>query len=398
MGYTLCLCYGMIALGALEVEVRTLDGQVHSGALTALSEQAIGLQTGSGPVQTPLERVAELAPKTPPAVKPGGAVLVQLVDGARATVQEFLLQDGKVRLQPAGSTAPLECTRRDVAWVRLQPETEALGPAWKRLLESKTDTDILVLRTDQGLDYHRGVIHDVTAETVQFELDRERIPVKRSRIFGLVFRRPEGRNLPASVGVLHDVNGNQWYVQKVVLEGETLRWTSPAGLSGATPLAELVRLDFSEGKIVYLSDLTPQSVRWTPFFGPAETPASQAEFFAPRKDRALEPRPIQLGGKKYAKGLAIHSRTEMTYRLPRAFRRLQAVVGIDDQIRPAGHVQLVIRGDDKVLLDETVSGTQPPKPIDLDISGVRRLVILVDFGQDADIGDHLLLGDMKLVQ
>ncbi|HOM17929.1 MAG TPA: hypothetical protein PLQ00_11410, partial [Thermoguttaceae bacterium] len=149
MGYTLCLCYGMIALGALEVEVRTLDGQVHSGALTALSEQAIGLQTGSGPVQTPLERVAELSPKTPPAVKPGGAVLVQLVDGARATVQEFLLQDGKVRLQPAGSTAPLECTRRDVAWVRLQPETEALGPAWKRLLESKTDTDILVLRTDQ---------------------------------------------------------------------------------------------------------------------------------------------------------------------------------------------------------------------------------------------------------
>lgn len=398
MGYTLCLCYGMIALGALEVEVRTLDGQAHSGALAALSEHSIRLQTGSGTVETPLERAAELTPKTPPGAKPASAVWVQLVDGSRAAVQDFLLQEGKVQLSVGGAASALPCARRDVAWVRLQPETETLAPAWKKLLESKTDADILALRTDQGLDYHRGVIHQVTAEIVQFELDRERIPVKRSRIFGLVFRHPEGRNLPDPVGVLHDVTGSQWYVHKVVLEGETLRWSSPAGLSGATPLAELVRLDFSQGKIVYLSDLEPQSVRWTPFFGPAEVPASQAEFFAPRKDRALEPRPIQLGGKKYTKGLAVHSRTEMTYRLPRAFRRLQAVVGIDDQIKPAGHVQLVIRGDDKVLLDEAVSGAQAPKPIDLDISGVRRLVILVDFGQDADIGDHLLLGDMKLVQ
>ncbi|MCS7304928.1 MAG: NPCBM/NEW2 domain-containing protein [Thermoguttaceae bacterium] len=381
-----------------EVELRTLDGQVHRGGLAALSEQTIGLQTSTGPVQVPLERVAELLPKSPPAARPVPSVWVHLVDGSRVAVQEFLLEGEKVRLQLLGSDQPLECARADVAWVRLQPETETLAPAWKKLLQTKTDTDVLVLRTDQALDYHRGVIHGVGADTIQFELDRERIPVKRGRVFGLIFRHPEGRTLPAPVGIVHDVTGSQWYVQKIVLEGQVLRWTSPVGLTGSTRLEDLVRLDFSEGKIVYLSDLEPMSVRWTPFFGPAEIPASQAEFFAPRKDRALEPRPIQLGGKKYNKGLAIHSRTEIVYRLPRPFRRLQAVVGIDDQIRPAGHVQLIIRGDEKVLLEEAISGTQPPKPIDLDITGVRRLVILVDFGQDMDIGDHLLLGDIKLVQ
>jgi len=398
MGFLGCFFLVTLISAPPEVQVRTLDGQVHTGTLTTLTEQTVGLQTGTGPVSVPLERVAELTPKTPPSAKPTPSVWVQLVDGCKVAVQDFLLQDGKVQLRPAGSERSLECTRRDVAWVRLQPETETLGAAWKRLLESKTDTDVLVLRTDQALDYHRGVIHGVSAETVQFELDRERIPVKRTRVFGLIFRQPEGRSLPAPVGILHDTSGSQWEVQKLVLEGQMLRWTSPAGLTGSTPLEDLLRLDFSEGKIVYLSDLEPESVRWTPFFGPAETPASQVEFFAPRKDRALEPRPIQLGGKKYAKGLAIHSRTEMVYRLPRPFRRLQAVVGIDDQIRPSGHVQLVIRGDDKVLLDQAISGDQPPKPIDLDISGVRRLVILVDFGQDMDIGDHLLLGDIKLVQ
>jgi len=399
MGYFGCVCFVGLALSAgPEMHVRTLDGQVHIGTLTVLTEQTIGLQTSNGPVSVPLERVAELTPKTPPSPKPAPSVWVQLVDGSRAAVQDFLLVGGKVQLRLPGTDRPWECGRRDVAWVRLQPETETLGPAWKRLLESKIDTDLLVLRTDQALDYHRGVIHGVSAETVQFELDRERIPVKRARVFGLIFRHPEGRSLPTPVGILHDSSGSQWQVQKVELDGQALRWTTPAGLTGITPLEDLLRLDFSEGKIVYLSDLEPESVRWTPFFGPAETPASQAEFFAPRKDRALEPRPIQLGGKKYSKGLAIHSRTEMVYRLPRPFRRLQAVVGIDDLIRPAGHVQLVIRGDDKVLLDQPISGTQSPKLIDLDISGVRRLVILVDFGQDMDIGDHLLLGDIKLVQ
>ena len=383
-----------------EVQVRTLDGQVHIGQLAALTEQSVTVQTGSGAVNVPMEQVAELASKSATSAQAQpGAIVAGWVDESLAAVAEFTLQEGRVRVRlSAEGQQGLECSRRDLVWVRFQPETEALSAVWKRLVEGKQDTDLLVLRTEQGLDYHRGVIHEVTAETVRFEVDREQIPVKRARVFGLVFHRAEGRSLPAGLGLLYDKAGNRWSIQKIRLENDQLQWTSPAGLSGTTALADLVRLDVSQGKIVFLSDLEPESVRWTPFLGAAETPASQREFFAPRKDRALDPRPIQLGGKKYAKGLAIHSRTEMVYRLPRPFRRLQAVAGIDDQIRPAGHVQLVIRGDDKVLLDQAISGSDPPKPIDLDISGVRRLVILVDFGQDMDIGDHLLLGDIRLVQ
>ena len=52
-----------------------------------------------------------------------------------------------------------------------------------------------------------------------------------------------------------------------------------------------------------------------------------------------------MGGKEYRKGLAVHGRTEMTYRLPDRFRRFQAVVGIDDRVRPQGSMRLVVRGD-----------------------------------------------------
>ncbi len=395
MGYILCLATMALAT-AFDVEVRTLDGQVHTGTLSTLSEQNITLQTASGPVTLPTQQITEVVSKTAPSARAPASLWVQLVDGSQAAARDFTVQEGRVRL--GLSNGQVECNRRDIAWVRLQPETKSLATGWNRLLEGKLDTDLLVLRIDEALDYHRGVIHDVTAETVQFELDHERVPVKRSRIYGLIFRSPEGRSLPASVCVLQDTAGSRWTVQKIALEGDSLRWTTPAGLSVAMPLRELARMDYSEGKIVFLSDLKPESVRWTPFFGTAENLPSLAEFFGPRQDRALEPRPIQLGGKKYTKGLALHSRTEMVYRLPRPFRRLVAVAGIDDHIRPVGHVQLIIRGDDKVLLDQAISGADPPRSIELDITGVRRLTILVDFGQDMDIGDHLLLGDIKLIQ
>ena len=36
--------------------------------------------------------------------------------------------------------------------------------------------------------------------------------------------------------------------------------------------------------------------------------------------------------------------------------------------------------------------------IDVDVAGVRRLVILADFGDDLDVADHLDLGNARLIQ
>jgi hypothetical protein len=107
---------------------------------------------------------------------------------------------------------------------------------------------------------------------------------------------------------------------------------------------------------------------------------------------------LVLGGESYEKGLALHSRTEIVYRLPEGFRRLQMVAGIDDAVRDGGNVRLTITGDGKQLWDEALSGTDKPLPIDLDVSGVRRLTILVDFGLDLDVADHLLLCDARIVK
>ena len=130
-----------------------------------------------------------------------------------------------------------------------------------------------------------------------------------------------------------------------------MQWTTPAGLSIAQAVDKIVQIDFSGGKIVYLSDLKPEDVRWTPYFDAGKPPPAVAQFYAPRYDRNFDGGPLQLGGTQYRKGLALHGRTELVYRLPDRFSRFRAVVGIDDAVRPGGKVRLVVRGDGRELLD-----------------------------------------------
>jgi hypothetical protein len=249
---------------------------------------------------------------------------------------------------------------------------------------------LLVITKEDAIDYHQGILGDLTEKNVEFELEGEKIPVKLVKVFGLKYYHPPGRQLPGSFCTLTDVSGSRWAVQNVELEADQIKWNTPAGAQLQRPLAAVSSIDFSGGKIVYLSDLKPDAVGWTPFFGTAEQLPAVREFYAPRMDQNLAAKPLKTHDKTYNKGIAIHSRTELTYRLPDQFSRFKAIAGIDDEVRPYGSVKLTIRGDNRVLLDAVVAGSEEnPQPIDLDISGVRRLVILVDFGDDMDVGDHL---------
>jgi hypothetical protein len=380
------------------VEAHTLSGEAVSGTVTQLSAEQITLETSQGPVVLEVQRLTDVTPTvTAPETKPTPAVWLQLADGSLLLASEYTVAEGRARVVTlAGQT--VDIPTGDITTVRLQPLTEALTAQWSRILEDAPESDLLVVSKDGSLDYHRGVLREVNPATVQFQLDSDLLPVKRTKVFGLVYYHPRGRDLPAPLCRLIESDGSNWAVKTLRLDGENLTWTTPLGLEVTRPLATLTRLDFSQGKIVYLSDLEPESVHWTPYLGDNPAIPFRTEFNSPRRDTGLEGAPLELHGKTYAKGLALHSRTEMVFRLPGPFRRLQAQVGIDDTVRPRGNVHLVVRGDERVLFEATVTGTEPPQPLDLDLTGVRKLAILVDFGEDMDVADHLDLGEARIVK
>ena len=152
-----------------------------------------------------------------------------------------------------------------------------------------------------------------------------------------------------------DAGGSRWAAQSLSMAGN-LQWTTVAGASASCPLDQVVQIDLSRGKIVYLSDLKPESVVYTPFFPLDKVLPAEEKFFRLREDQNLESKPLRLGGKRFSRGLALCSRTEAVYYLPGRFRHFEAAAGIDDDVRPRGRVHLIVRGDGKLLWEATLTG------------------------------------------
>jgi hypothetical protein len=388
-----------VAAAPPAVQVQTLSGENASGTLVELGPQRIGLESAMGHVSLETERVVALWPVAVPAAAAGEpAAWVDLIDGSSLVAASITSAGGTTRLGLAGGRS-IELASRQVVAVRLQPHTDATAAEWSRLQESETASDVLVVHKGTSLDFHRGILREIGPAAVRFEVDGEVLPVKREKVFGVLVCQAAARNLPEPICHLVEGNGSTWVAHTIGLDGEQVEWTTPLGVAVKRPLGELAKIDFSQGKIVYLSDLKPESVEWTPYIAAGKPMASWSEFFRPRNDQSLRSGPLELGGKSYKKGLALHSRTTMVYRLPGRFHRFKAMAGIDDRFRPRGNVRLLIRGDDQVLAKLTVSGTdEQPQPIDVDLSGVRRLTILADFGDDLDVAGHLDLCEARIVK
>src|SRR5262249_11119528 len=117
------------------------------------------------------------------------------------------------------------------------------------------------------------------------------------------------------------------------------------------------------------------------------------------RDSNLDNRPIQLGNKVYSKGLAIHSRTELTFDLDGAFRQFSAIVGMDDNVDGReGATVVIIEGDGKQLRKLEVAPKSAPQPVALNINNVQKLKIVVVSSDLLDLGRHVDLADAKVTK
>jgi hypothetical protein len=382
---------------SVEFAAHTSDGHITAGTLLELAADRVVLQTSEGQKTLPTQSVASIAARTSAAVgkpieKPHA--WIELVDGTILRGSNYRVAKGKAHFDLAGA-ASQELSTRDIVSIRFHEQSPEVAKQWTEVLEAERPSDVVVLQKNNVLDYLNGVLGDAREESIDFELDGELVPVKWAKIEGLLYAHPAGRELPAAFCVVVDRAGSRFQVQTATVADQDLKLTTPAGVQVTLPMSKLAAIEF---KIQYLSDLKPESMDWRPFFGSSAGTKLSAPFYRPRFNRGLERAELRLGEKTYAKGLALHSRTEIVFRLPEKFRSFKCVAGLDDLVRPAGDVRLVIHGDEKELLDIVLSGKDEPRPIDLDLTGVKRLKILVDFGGDLDVADHLNLCDARLLK
>ena len=374
------------------VEVRTLTGQQAVGQLQTLSPERVVVQTDAGPVEFPASQLLSLTPAQPPELAEAGPVVVELADGSRLSATDVAIAGKQVKLsRPDGE---LQTSIEQVNSIRFVPASPDFDAVWNAAVADPAAADRLVLKKKDGFDFLPGVVRDLNALALQFDISGVR-PVKRERVAGLVFYRAKGQEPPKVAGLVKDRSGSTWAAKRIELQGDRLR-LEIAGQAQELPWSNVQSIDFSSGKIQYLG--LPETKEWAPFLGAAADLGALAALYEPRVDTSFDGGALLLGGKEYRQGLALHSRSRVTYRLAEDARRFQATAGIDDRHSPRGNVRLQIRADGRLLCDEPIRGGDQPKPLDLDVSGARRLAILVDYGEGGDLSDYLNLCEARVTQ
>lgn len=379
-------------------EARTVRGAAFKGKLADWTAKSLVLDTATGQENIPLDQLLDLLPgESLAAIEAPAPIQIALTDGSLLAAKSYAVREGQA-VAELNLGKSLTFSTSMIAWVQLAGLSDAHAAEWARLLEQPHDGDLLVVRKGDALDYHRGLLRDVSAAEAIFEVDGERLPVKRAKVVGMVYYHPPGKQLPEAVCRLTDAGGSRYVVRALRLDAQQLAWTTPGGLAGAALQTAIRKIEFASQRVVYLSDLAPEVSTWTPFFAPdKELPLLDA-FYRPRQDRGFGDDGLRLGKQTYRKGLALHSKSTLTYRLPDRFSYFKALLGIADAVRPRGWVHVVIQGDDRVLWEQNISGEEAPLELNLEIGGVRRLSLQVDFAAAPGAGDQVLFCEARVVQ
>ena len=142
------------------------------------------------------------------------------------------------------------------------------------------------------------------------------------------------------------------------------------------------------GQTPYLSDLVPLSQ--TNGWGPVEKDRSNGEA------AAGDGRVLSLDGRAFAKGLGVHSTSELRYAVPAGCSRFDAVVGVDDEVVVDGSVRFAVYADNALRHDSGVlTYAQSAASVSVPVTGGEVLRLLVTDGGNGPSNDHANWADAR---
>jgi hypothetical protein len=277
--------------------------------------------------------------------------------------------------------------------VLCEAQDEANRTEFMQLLAKKNAQDQLRLLSKDGksINTFEGFVGeaDAAGEKVEFKSDGETLPVSLARVRGVIFSRKLEEPAAKPVCRLFDGFQNVFMVASVKSSADGFQLQTPAGVSVDMGRTLVQRFDFSLGKIAYLSDLDPLRVEEAPIL---------ADLWHYRRDKNLEGGTLSLARKAYSKGLAVHSRTLLEYDV-KGYETFRCMLGIDDSVTGPGNAVVRIEADGKEIFTTTVKNVTKedrPKEVELKIGGVNRLRLIVDYGDDLDLGDHVVFAEARV--
>lgn len=375
--------------------LQTLQGTTITGYPVRITPREVVQRQGEKEVSTPADDVLALdfGNKTA-ALRNLEYTDVQLADGSLLHCSQVTLRGKQAEIDLVSGQKvklPLDA----VGYVLRGAQDAKAQQDWKELLAKKHTSDVLTALKEGELVALDGTLGEADAEgkEIQFDLNSQGQPrgVKLEKVHGMIFFRQPNPKAPPVLCRVHDTYGDVIAASGVTVTAGGYTVTTPAGaqIECAAPL--LVRLDFSKGKLVYLSDLQPASAG----------PQDKTRFVTEYRDRNPDGQPgLRLGKVTYTKGLTLFAPAKLEYELDGDFREFSAWLGVDEK-RDDGlpsPSKVVIAGDGRQLFAATVGATDEPKRVVCNVKGVRRLRIEVSppDGENIPNNRYVDLADAKV--
>ncbi|HEY2148130.1 MAG TPA: NPCBM/NEW2 domain-containing protein, partial [Pirellulales bacterium] len=265
----------------------------------------------------------------------------------------------------------------------------------KDLKVSAESQDVAFVDSEGKVKSVSGVATGIEKEFLKFKFEGEERKIKLERLVGVLLAQ---RELPGEKSLFESLTLSSGDVvsgriQSLVDGLVRMAPLAPAGDAASLelPLARVSSIDVKNGRLTWLSELTPKSVEQTPYFD---------RLMPYRVDTSLTGGQLVLNDGPVTRGIAVHSKCALEYEIGGGFDRLRAKVGFQQPEGKLGRAPVRIRGNGKLLWEEANLTGEAKKPalVDLDIAGVKTLVLEADFGPDGDVGGRVIWGDARLIK
>lgn len=386
---------------ATEVRVQRIDGTSLGGEWRGLEPsggRALLLHSGVD------QRAVQLADVASVSVGPDRAGAFRAEDDAGTPPTVFHLADGgKIRGRITGWDDDTLITRTLVSEETRFPIDRLSAIQWgghddsvraaelfrAALGDRLPGQDVVVTAEADEPKVLRGRVTRVEPESGSFVMGGQTRTFPTDKVYGIVFAAGPAKT-PRAEAFLELSDGSSVGGRVVEAGAASVRMETSFGLSKEFDLDLIRRIEFFSDRVVYLSDLEPVESRME---------GRLHGSWPTQRDRCVNGGPIALEGRMFEKGLGVHSFCEISYALEPGFESFVATIGLDDAVRPRGSVRFRVLGDGATLFESALlTGRDDPRDVLIPIASVRRLTLVVDYGDELDLSDYADWGGARLLR
>lgn len=317
---------------------------------------------------------------------PASVPWVELRGGSRIAAKSVSIAAEKCRVLWRGQQTlelPLDAIRA------IRFETSASAPFDKARAQPKAEQDRVLVRDDSGAEtIVAGLVDSLTSEQMQLDVGTQRRALPAASIAGIVFAEPAAAEARLPIAV-HLSDESVLLGSSLELSDSSATLLLPGEVRVPFRWAEVTRVIVRSGRVAFLSELQPLAEEQRPIVTPP---------YPTRRDLNASGLPLRLGSQVYEKGLGVHAFSKLTFAAGGQWDRFLATIGLAPDEGQQGDCVFKVLADGKVIFERRVRAADAPQVVDLPIAGCEQVMLVVEPGEDLDLGDHANWCDARFIR